>query len=411
MTNNDRPDPRVALFERAARAMNTLAALVQNAERVEFQRQCEADAAAFAELAELAARSAVDWRNTPSVRLARALMLSEPSREHLDAVCDAVAERRMGDAPIFYCGCLDVPGHYVSSVPPIGEGDPDPRPASLRGYRLDHAERWGTLYAPEHVRKVTHVEGWTVLSMCDYTVDKRPNSHITFAMEGTLSVSEAEARARIAYPSIWKRVDDRATPRRAGEPPPRGSDAHDPRGGSMNAHWTDQLVALGACADAVAWARTQPDPETAWRECPRGDWMLWIAGKYAGDPGSAARKPLVLAACACARLAYPDGPATAARITDCLTIAERWAHGTATLAEVRSAAYAAYFASDVASAASAASAAYATAAHAYAASAASAESDRRAVLRTCAEIVRQHYPTPPEPTPMTRPPAGYFEYC
>ena len=36
------------------------------------------------------------------------------------------------------------------------------------------------------------------------------------------------------------------------------------------------LSHLGACTDARVWAKTQPDLETAWRECKRSDWMLWL---------------------------------------------------------------------------------------------------------------------------------------
>ena len=37
-------------------------------------------------------------------------------------------------------------------------------------------------------------------------------------------------------------------------------------------HWTDQIVALGPCPEALAWLRTQPDAETAWATCSRGEW-------------------------------------------------------------------------------------------------------------------------------------------
>src|SRR3990167_5971448 len=110
-------------------------------------------------------------------------------------------------------------------------------------------------------------------------------------------------------------------------------------------HWTDALVSLNACADAVAWAKTQPDYATAWATCERGDWMLWIAGKYAGPPESEKRNLLVLAACGCARLVlplfeakYPDDQ----RVRACIETAERWARGEATLAELREARSAAY---------------------------------------------------------------------
>ena len=46
-------------------------------------------------------------------------------------------------------------------------------------------------------------------------------------------------------------------------------------GGNMN--WTDKLVAMDACSDAVEWAKTQPDLETAWANCERADWMIWLS--------------------------------------------------------------------------------------------------------------------------------------
>ena len=47
-------------------------------------------------------------------------------------------------------------------------------------------------------------------------------------------------------------------------------------------HWTEKLEALNACALAVKWCRTQPDLPTAWTNCKRPDWMLWLAARI-GD--------------------------------------------------------------------------------------------------------------------------------
>ena len=127
-------------------------------------------------------------------------------------------------------------------------------------------------------------------------------------------------------------------------------------------HWSEHLLALGACLEAVAWARAQPDLPTAWQRCENGAWMLWLAGKSAGEPWSDARRPLVLAVCGCVRLGlpewrrhFPDDD----RPLQLLETAESWARGTgATPEHVRAAASAA-----------AASAAAAYAADAYAADA------------------------------------------
>lgn len=145
--------------------------------------------------------------------------------------------------------------------------------------------------------------------------------------------------------------------------------------------WVRKLEALGACNDAVQWSRGYASIDDAWSACPRGDWMLWLAGKAAGPPQSEGRKKkLVLAACDCARLALPifekryPGNNTA---RNCINTAERWALGNATYDELLTARRAAAHAAAV----------YAAAVYAAA--------TREKTLADCAEIVRQHYPTPP----------------
>ncbi len=43
------------------------------------------------------------------------------------------------------------------------------------------------------------------------------------------------------------------------------------------------LDTLNACEEAVEWAETQPDLQTAWKACRRGDWMLWLLAKTSVD--------------------------------------------------------------------------------------------------------------------------------
>ena len=71
-------------------------------------------------------------------------------------------------------------------------------------------------------------------------------------------------------------------------------------------HWTEKLTAVGACHDAVAWARWHDTLEDAWAACDRGDWMLWLAGRVSGASGSESRRLVARAAAACARLALPE---------------------------------------------------------------------------------------------------------
>ena len=142
-----------------------------------------------------------------------------------------------------------------------------------------------------------------------------------------------------------------------------------------------------ACAEAREWAKGYPDLATAWAACPRADWMLWLAAKAIGEPGSDAHRQLVLAACACARHALPHVKPGEGRPLAAIEIAERWARREegVKLDQVRTAAAAAD-----AYAAAAAAAAY-DAAAAYAAAAAA----RSKMLAACAEIVRANYPESP----------------
>lgn len=38
----------------------------------------------------------------------------------------------------------------------------------------------------------------------------------------------------------------------------------------------DKLVRLGACAEAIEWAKTKPDAEAIIRDCKRSDWLIWL---------------------------------------------------------------------------------------------------------------------------------------
>ena len=110
------------------------------------------------------------------------------------------------------------------------------------------------------------------------------------------------------------------------------------------------LAQRHACWEALEWLQER-DAATAWSECPRGDWLLWWAAKVGVE-----RKVVVLAACACARLALPYVAAGELRPLKAIETAEAWYSGKASLGDVRAA-----YAADDASAAAAA-AAYAAAA-------------------------------------------------
>jgi len=162
--------------------------------------------------------------------------------------------------------------------------------------------------------------------------------------------------------------------------------------------FSDKLNSIHACSEAVTWVGNR-GLMTAWRDCPRGDWMLWLAARSGVE-----HKLLVLAACDCAETALKYVPKGANRPAKCIQVTRDWCAGKATLDDVRKArrdaadaayaayAYAAYAAAADAAYADAAYAAYA-AAYAYAANAAAdaaAYADaRRGMHKICADLVRK----------------------
>lgn len=192
--------------------------------------------------------------------------------------------------------------------------------------------------------------------------------------------------------------------------------------------WIDKLEKLDPCPEAIEWARTQPDPQTLWNNCERGDWMLWLVGKLGGGARTKSRKTLVLAACECARLSLPYVKKGEERPLKAIETAEAWIRGEAKSREVLAAAataaadaaagtgagagayaavaaYAAIYAAAAATANAAAAAVcgadaavYGTAASsaaAYAVYAADAAT-KTDVLRKCADIAHKYYPKVPK---------------
>ena len=165
--------------------------------------------------------------------------------------------------------------------------------------------------------------------------------------------------------------------------------------------WIEDIEKLGACRKALEWAKDYPTLKEAWEKCERGDWMLWLVGKYLGSPRSERRKILVLATCECARLALPHATKGDTRPLQAIEMTERWASGEQVSIEdimrVADAAYAAAYAAHASDATDAAYAAYAATNAAYAARAAAHASyaTYTAALKQCAGIVRKYYPDAP----------------
>jgi len=174
----------------------------------------------------------------------------------------------------------------------------------------------------------------------------------------------------------------------------------------------DKLQQMHACREAIEWIGDR-EAETAWKECERGDWMLWIAHKQGID-----FKLLTLAKVRCASLV--KHLMTDERSLNALIVAERFAKGNASRKALDAAStvanaaanaatytYAPYAAPYAASASAAACAAanaadaaaciyagpYAASAVAAAASdAAYAADDRKKSLKQTADICRDTIP-------------------
>lgn len=150
-------------------------------------------------------------------------------------------------------------------------------------------------------------------------------------------------------------------------------------------HWTENLVKMEACEEAVEWARGCATYAEAWEACERADWLLWLAAKKAGPRGSASHRAVVLGAALCAETALrylPEGEDRPARAVD---LAVRYGRGENVEArELRAAADAAW-----AAAACAAADAYAADADAYAAAAWAAAADAYAAADADADAERR----------------------
>lgn len=85
---------------------------------------------------------------------------------------------------------------------------------------------------------------------------------------------------------------------------------------------------LDACGPSRAYLRGRTVAE-AWSECRRADWLLLAAVRLGVD-----HRPIVMAACACARMALRYVPAGDDRPRVGIETAEAWCRGAATLERV-----------------------------------------------------------------------------
>jgi hypothetical protein len=165
-----------------------------------------------------------------------------------------------------------------------------------------------------------------------------------------------------------------------------------------------QLELLGACSPAVEFAARFSSLDEAWQVCEQGHWMLWLIGATINcGPWTEGRKPFLACALDCADIVkHLRSPAQAPDISAAVVVLKAWTAGCATVEEAEAARFRLYNAyhcdaHDFPLAASAAYAASHAAAAINATSAASAcpKANDAVHQKQCADIIRQHYPTPP----------------
>lgn len=95
----------------------------------------------------------------------------------------------------------------------------------------------------------------------------------------------------------------------------------------------DLLKQHDACESAIKWASQYPDLATAWDNCQRADWMIWLHNKKIIQISD---RDLRLFACDCVRHTPIGGGRTAwdlltdERSRNAVEVAERYANGEAT---------------------------------------------------------------------------------
>ena len=155
----------------------------------------------------------------------------------------------------------------------------------------------------------------------------------------------------------------------------------------------EKLEKLNACKSAIEWVGDR-DIKTAWAECKRGDWMLWLVNASNPRITLAMRKKLVLCSCDIAESVLKYIPQDEKRPAEAVRIARAWANGEkVSLNDVNAAnaANAATYATN------AAYAAYAAANAAYAAANAATNAAYAAYAAANAAYAAANPPTPPKP--------------
>jgi hypothetical protein len=105
----------------------------------------------------------------------------------------------------YYFGCWQEPGHYLFA--PGGRNAerhiPDDFPVSV--HILDGGLLPPKLPEVEGRASLAHINGWTILSFWDRSIDKRGKCNSSFLFRGRLTFAEACQQAANNFPYLWTR--------------------------------------------------------------------------------------------------------------------------------------------------------------------------------------------------------------
>ena len=110
---------------------------------------------------------------------------------------------------VFYFGCIEGTGHYLwaaSGARLHHESHPDfPADFPVQIHALDGGLMPPKQPPPQERAFLAHINGWTIISFTDCSVDKRPGSHSAFIVRGIMNLTPVLDIARQAFPRIFAR--------------------------------------------------------------------------------------------------------------------------------------------------------------------------------------------------------------
>lgn len=108
---------------------------------------------------------------------------------------------------VWFIGPWERPGFYmrVSDEPGRSQRQRESTPPDFPWNHMDR--KWSAAHKPQGTTAMDYGNGWSVLSVADYTIDSRPNVLVAFAVQRPdVPEDEMRALAESRYPSVWARL-------------------------------------------------------------------------------------------------------------------------------------------------------------------------------------------------------------